>query len=127
MGINEKESDMKLLITGSRGICRMDLTPYVPAEVDCIIIGGAKGVDALAERFAEEHGIETVILRPQYARYGRAAPLKRDEEMVLMADRVLAIWDGQSRGTKYTIDYAKKQGKDLLVLTLPPSLNDPPR
>ena len=108
---------MKLLIAGSRSITSFDLSPYIPADADLIITGGAKGVDTLAETYARERGIPTVTVKPCYERYGRAAPTRRDEEMVDMADEVLVIWDGVSRGGKHTADYARKQGKPLTMVT----------
>lgn len=107
---------MKLLIVGSRSIKEFDLSGYVPEDTDLIISGGASGVDTLAERYADEHKISKLILRPNYARYGKAAPLKRNEVMVEAADRVLVIWDGASKGAKYTADYAKKKGKAVEVV-----------
>ena len=107
---------MKLLIAGSRSITDFDLSEYIPPETDLIISGGAGGVDTLAERYADAHRISKVIIRPKYELYGRAAPLKRNEEMVDMADAVLVIWDGKSRGTKYTVEYAKKRGKAVTVV-----------
>ena len=107
---------MKLLIAGARSIGEFDLSPYVPEGVTTIISGGAGGVDTLAEEYADKHRISKMILRPDYARYGRGAPLKRNEEMVKLADAVLVVWDGVSRGTKYTADYARKQGKGSLSL-----------
>lgn len=108
---------MKLLIAGSRSITDFDLTPHVPADASLIITGGAKGIDTLAEAYARERGISTVTVKPCYERYGRAAPILRDEEMVDMADAVLVIWDGVSRGSKHTADYARKKGKPLTVVT----------
>ena len=46
---------------------------------------------------------------PEYARYGRTAPLKRNITIIENADLVLAFWDGASRGTKYVIDNCKKR------------------
>ena len=109
---------MKLLIAGSRSITSFDLSPYIPDEVDLIITGGAKGIDTLAEVWAAERGIPTVTVKPCYEKYGRAAPIRRDEEMVDMADKVLVIWDGVSRGSKHTADYARKRGKPLTVVTV---------
>lgn len=106
---------MKLLIAGSRSITSFDLSPYVPADVELIITGGAKGIDTLAEAYAKERGIPTVTVKPCYERYGRAAPILRDEEMVDLADSVLVIWDGASRGSRHTADYARKKGKPLTV------------
>ena len=108
---------MKLLIAGSRSITSFDLSPYIPDEVDLIITGGAKGIDTLAEAWAAERGLPTLTVKPRYEKYGRAAPILRDEEMVDMADGVLVIWDGTSRGSKHTADYARKQGKPLTVVT----------
>ena len=45
---------MKLLIAGSRGIKNFDLEKYVPEEVTLIISGGAAGIDALAEEYADK-------------------------------------------------------------------------
>ena len=108
---------MKLLIAGSRSIKDFDLSPHVPKDTEIIICGGAGGVDTLAEEYADKHKISKLVLRPQYAIYGKGAPLKRNEEMVRIADAVLIIWDGKSRGTAYTADYARKAGKPVLIIT----------
>ncbi|MBO7169984.1 MAG: hypothetical protein J6W28_02270 [Clostridia bacterium] len=107
---------MKLLIVGSGSIRDFDLSPHVPEGVEVIISGGANGIDTLAEEYADRNRISKMILRPDYARYGKGAPLKRNEEMVRLADVVLVIWDGVSRGTKYTVDYAEKQGKKVILV-----------
>ena len=110
---------MKLLIAGSRGINEFDLSAYVSDEVDMIICGGAKGIDHVAEKYADAKRLSKLVLRPQYRRYGRQyAPLKRNEEMVELADEILVIWDGKSKGTKHTIDYVEKVNKPLRVVVL---------
>lgn len=45
---------MKLLIAGSRSITDIDISSYIPADVDLIISGGANGVDTLAEQYADK-------------------------------------------------------------------------
>ena len=107
---------MKLLIVGSRSITGFDLSPYIPDGVDTVISGGAGEIDSLAEQYADLHRLSKYILRPRYDLYGRAAPLKRNRQMVDMADYVLVIWDGRSKGTKYTLDYAKKANKQVLLV-----------
>ncbi len=109
---------MKLLVAGSRSIEDFDLAKYIPAETTCIISGGARGVDALAEKYADEHRLSKIILRPQYARYGKGAPLKRNEEALLLADRVLVVWDGISRGTRYTLRRAEEMEKPVILVTI---------
>ena len=73
---------MKLLVVGSRSIESFDLSKYINKEVSLIISGGAKGVDTLAEKYADKHGISKLILRPNYNLYGKAAPLLRNKQMV---------------------------------------------
>lgn len=107
---------MKLLIAGSRSITDIDISPYIPEGTDCIITGGANGIDRLAEMYADKTKISKIVMRPRYELYKRGAPLKRNEEMVDMCDKVLAFWDGISNGTKHTIDYAKKIGKPIDVI-----------
>ena len=109
---------MKLLIAGSRGITEFDLSEYVPKETELIISGGAMGVDSVAEQYADANRISKLILRPMYGKYGKAAPLKRNELMVDIADSVLILWDGTSSGTKHTIDYARKRNKPIKIIIL---------
>ncbi|MBQ7387163.1 MAG: hypothetical protein IJW03_03240 [Clostridia bacterium] len=109
---------MKLLIVGSRSITEFDLSPYISSDVNTIISGGADGIDSLAEQYADSHRLSKYILRPHYNLYGRAAPLKRNEQMVDMADAVLIIWDGRSKGTQYTLKYTKKANKELTLVEL---------
>lgn len=109
---------MKLLIVGSRSITDFDLSPYVSESVTTVISGGARGVDSLAEQYADAHRLSKYILRPRYELYGRAAPLKRNEEMVDMADAVLVIWDKRSKGSRFTIEYAKKKNKPLTLVEI---------
>ena len=48
--------------------------------------------------------------------YTRFCMLKRNEYMVDKSDLVLAYWNGEeSGGTWYTMNYAKKKGKALIV------------
>ena len=104
---------MKLLVVGSRSITDFDLSPYITEDVDTIISGGAGGVDSLAEKYADMHRLSKYIMRPRYDLYGRVAPLKRNEQMVDIADAVLIIWDGSSKGTLYTLKYTKKMNKPV--------------
>ena len=109
---------MKLLIARSRSIENFDLTNYIPPETGLIISGDAKGIDEIAENFADQHKISKLIIYPRYDIYGKAAPLKRNEKMVDLADQILIIWDGISHGTKHTVSYAKKKNKNIVLLII---------
>ena len=107
---------MNLLIVGSRSIKEFDLAPHIPCDTSLIISGGARGIDTIAEEYADNYSIPKKIIKPQYNIYGRGAPIKRNEEMVDIADKILVIWDGISKGTDYTVKYAKKKNKDIKII-----------
>ena len=109
---------MRLLVIGSRKIVEYDLSENIPEETDMIISGGAKGIDTIAEQYADSHGIQKLIFYPEYEKYGRAAPLRRNEKMVDISEVILAIWDGESKGTKYTLNYAKKKNKKIIEIVV---------
>lgn len=109
---------MKLMIAGSRSITEFDISAYIPDGVELIISGGADGIDFLAEKYADKNRISKLIMRPRYDLYGKAAPIKRNEMMVEIADFVLVIWDGKSKGSASTIKYARKKNKKLTVINI---------
>lgn len=99
--------------SGSRSLKNIDIKKYIKNDADMIITGGAVGIDKLVEDYARENTIKGVIIKPQYEKYGKWAPLARNKIIVEMSDCLVAIWDGKSKGTKFTIDYAKKLGKPV--------------
>ena len=106
---------MKIAIIGSRNLGVIGLEKFLPKNVTEIVSGGARGVDACAREYAQTHGIRLTEFLPDYNRYGRTAPLKRNLEIIAYAEMVLAFWDGKSRGTKYVTDNCKKQGVPIRV------------
>ena len=107
---------MKLAIFGSRNIILPNIEEYLPDGVSEIVSGGAKGIDSEAAKLAISHNIKLTEFRPDYRRYGRGAPLKRNVQIADYADAGLAFWDGSSRGTKYTIDLFRKREKPITVV-----------
>ncbi len=106
---------MKVAVVGSRGLRVEHLEDYLPKDTTEIVSGGARGVDASAREYALRHGLKLTEYLPEYRRYGRAAPLKRNITIIENSDLVLAFWDGRSRGTKYVIDNCKKQNVPVEV------------
>ena len=109
---------MVVAIVGSRGLHVNDLGKYLPDGVTEIVSGGAKGIDMCAREYALSHDIKFTEFLPEYEKYGKAAPLKRNIAIIEHADLVLAFWDGYSRGTKYVIDNCKSRHTSVKVFTL---------
>lgn len=105
---------MKYAIAGSRTVhdeaLIYRLLDYHRKNISEIITGGAIGVDKIAEKWAKERGVRCTIIRPTNPAI-KYDYLKRNEKIVENADCLIAFWDGKSKGTYYTINYAKKIGK----------------
>lgn len=102
-------------IIGSRNLLIKDISKYIPDNTTLLISGGARGIDMSAEKYADKNGMPKLIFLPDYEKYGKTAPLIRNKLIVENADLVIAIWNGVSCGTKFTIEYAKKIGKEVKV------------
>jgi len=106
---------MKIAIIGSRSITVENLERYL-LDCDEIVSGGAKGVDTSAAQYAIKNGIKLTEFLPDYRHFGRGAPLIRNKNIVDYADKIIAFWDGRSKGTLSVINYAKKIGKECEII-----------
>ncbi len=106
---------MKIAVVGSRSISVGNLSEYVLGASE-IVSGGAVGVDRCAAEYAKERGLKLTEFIPDYSKYGRAAPIVRNKQIVDYADKVIVFWDGSSKGSLSVIEYAKKQGKSCDVV-----------
>jgi hypothetical protein len=113
-----RKYSMKVAVIGSRGLMVGDLGKYLPVDTDEIVSGGAKGIDTSAREYSLAHGIKLTEFLPEYDKYGKNAPLKRNITIITYSEAVLAFWDGKSRGTKYVIDNCKRLGVPVQVFLL---------
>ena len=125
---------MKLIVSGSRSITNYELISTVlnsMKDVECIIEGGAKGIDSLAKKWALENDIKCIEVpakwndmsppvKKKFNRYGKEynalAGFKRNEEMVKLGDMLLAFWDGHSPGTRHMIEITKNHGRNVILV-----------
>ncbi len=112
---------MKIIIAGSRDITSVNEVGFACfksglfAEATEIISGGAKGVDSLGEVIANMCGLPVKQFIPDWTKYGKKAGFLRNIEMAEYADALIAVWDGNSRGTQHMIDIAKAKGLKVFV------------
>ena len=96
------------------------LKQYLPKDA-IIITGGARGVDLLAEVYAEMNGHHCEVYEAQWDRFGNSAGMIRNAEMVKNSDHLIAFWDGTSPGTKNMIDAWLKRSRKVVVIDVSPS------
>ena len=73
----------------------------------------------MAEQFADEFGIKKYIFpvtKESYKLYGKAAPLKRNEDIVNLSTHLIAFPSKSGSGTQNSISLAKKKGILMKVL-----------
>jgi hypothetical protein len=86
-------------------------------ERDTVIVsGGARGVDDEAVKEARRLGMPYEVHLADWATFGRRAGIVRNKAIVDAADEVVAFWDGKSRGTQSTMNFARAAGKPLRVV-----------
>lgn len=120
---------MKLIVAGSRSIKDRELVckwirklvgegTFHP--VVQILTGGAYGVDILAEQWAAVSGVKYKVFPADWDKHGKAAGPLRNSQMAQYGDALLAIWDGESKGTKDMINTAIATGlSPILIITVP--------
>lgn len=109
----------RIAIVGSREYKQLDqVREYVRSlPLDVIVIsGGARGVDRAAETEARKRGLAVEVISADWDRLGKIAGFQRNQEIVDRADKVVAFWDGHSRGTADTMARAKRKGIEVDLL-----------
>ena len=106
---------MKVAVVGSRNLVISNFEKYLPEGTTEIVSGGAKGIDACAKKYAAENHIKFTEFLPDYNRYKKGAPLKRNLKIIEYSDIVIAFWDGKSKGTKHVIDNCEKMDKKVII------------
>lgn len=110
---------MIVCIAGSRGINDYDaLVKAIDGarfRINLILTGGAKGVDQLATRYARHTRTQYAVFPPMWDELGKKAGFVRSDHMIQVADGLIALWDGHSRGTLGTIRFAVKRNCHIFV------------
>lgn len=115
-------SSISLAVVGSRTFTNYELLKDTLTKicqdmhVKQIVSGGAIGADSLARRFAIENHIPILELKPDWKKFGKAAGMLRNTDIIKQSDIVVAFWDHVSPGTRDSINKAKQMGKQCHVV-----------
>lgn len=109
---------MRLAVVGSRGFDNYQLLCKYLDEINpgMIVSGGAIGADYLSQKWAKDRGKAALIFYPDWKGLGKQAGFIRNEHIIINSDKVIAFWDGKSKGTKNSIDKAESLGKELKIV-----------
>lgn len=112
---------MRVAIVGSRDYASLEHVEPIMREMHEawnaeFISGGARGVDQEAERVADKLDLPITVIKADWDAYGKAAGMIRNRTIVEAAHKVIAFWDGRSKGTRNVIGVALKSQTDLEVV-----------
>ncbi|MGL5316725.1 MAG: DUF2493 domain-containing protein [Peptostreptococcaceae bacterium] len=118
--MSDVKKGLKVIVAGSRGIedyqYVRSILDKIITEDDEIVSGMAKGIDSLAVRYAKEKGKKLHEFPADWGKHGKRAGYLRNEEMGKFADTLVAIWDGESKGTGHMIDIMRRLGKSTAIV-----------
>jgi hypothetical protein len=117
---------MKLAVIGSRGLSvsvvdvllELQAVGVQLSDIELIISGGAVGVDFVANELSDTLGVPLRVCVPDYTRDGHRAPFIRSNDIIKNSDFVLAFWDGESKGTAYTLKVAVNRGIPCKIIRI---------
>ncbi len=111
---------MRTIIAGSRTATFLHVRAAVDAcpfkdQITRVISGTARGADTYGEHIAAAEGWGVDCMPADWDRYGRRAGYIRNEEMAQVAKALIAVWDGESKGTRHMINLAEQYGLRVFV------------
>ena len=113
---------MKVIIAGSRSVNNYHSVLGAIREsgfnISEVVSGGAKGADSLGEKWAGQYNRDLKVFPAKWDEFGKSAGYRRNIEMADYADALIAVWDGESRGTRHMIDTAVDKGLKVHVFRI---------
>ena len=110
---------VKVAIVGSRHFPELErvrtFVGSLPADAT-VVTGGASGVDAAAGEAARERQLGLIKLPPRFEESSDpGASARRNQQLVDAAEVLVAFWDGESAGTRKTVQRALDSGREVHV------------
>ena len=118
---------MKVLIQSSRffqsyftlevAVAKAATLGIIPTHVIC---DPNRAVGKIIRHWCERNYIDLCYNWPDWEYYGKKAGPIYTSKIVKKVDAVIAIWDGQSKGTEFLISKASKEGLKVFVFAIEP-------
>lgn len=116
---------MKVIIAGDRNTTSMDILVDALREatqkgilISEVVSGCCRGVDKMGELWATINGCKITRFPADWATYGRASGMLRNQTMADYADALVAIVTPLSKGTRDMIVRAQAAGLKVHVKTI---------
>lgn len=121
--IIQTEPRVALAVIGSRSYTNEEeLFQILDKKIDrikYIVSGGAEGPDSFSQNWCKQRGVPCIIFYPKWYNkegiFDRGAGMKRNILIIKNCDVCLAFWDGESKGTKNSIDLCQTYNKKLII------------
>lgn len=113
---------MKVIVAGCRNftdyeLLKQKLDYYRETKpITEIVSGVARGADVLGVQYAKAVDIPYKLFPADWVKNGRAAGPIRNQQMAEYADALIAVWDGESKGTKNMISCMNKLKKPVSIV-----------
>ena len=81
-------------------------------HADLVLVhGGGPGVEKIAASWAERNGVHQIVCKPDWQRHGRAAPFRRNDELLNLLPKGVIAFPASGGGiTENLIDRARQMG-----------------
>lgn len=113
---------MKVIIAGTRTRDAyydvVDAVNKSGMDITEVVTGCAAGIDKMGELWAIKNHVPYTRFPAEWEKYGKSAGPRRNKQMAKYADGLIAIWDGESPGTRNMINEAGKQRIQVFVYPL---------
>lgn len=110
---------MKVIVAGTRTVRNPAIVSAAiaaaPFKITEIVDGDGPGVDRIAHFLATQWKIAFKRFPANWALYGNEAGPRRNQQMAEYADALIAVWDGQSRGTADMITRASARSLPVFI------------
>ena len=114
--IKEMQEGMSLGVFGRRVLNNRKVWKVIEKEIEkydikeIVTAGEIGGVTEIARKVAKQKGIGLKLYFPDRERFARGCYAHRGLMIATTSDRILIVWDGESKGTHNEIELCNKLG-----------------